>query len=153
MKKMKVIDWLAGIGVLMLILALKVGGLVDNLSPNMGPLSTIDAVLNNLIPSIDIGMDGIMDQIAVAIYEIAKGLVDDSIPFGSMYLHGMLGSIVGYIELTTLIGCGFLIFASLIALLMHAVDTAVDTLCNLFLGATICTRALVNRCLSKSRQE
>lgn len=138
MKKLKGMDMkgvniLAAIGLLLLILAMKTGGLMDNLDPNsLGPFSTVAAVAENLVPSIAIGLDRIVNQMTIAIYEVAKGLVHDSVPFGSVNLNGMIGTIVGYCELITLASCVILLIVSLLSVLKISVDVMENCLRNLF---------------------
>lgn len=67
-----------------------------------------------------------------AIFEVAEGLVMDSVPLGNLYFSGFVGSVIGYAQLIVLIGCISVMIAGLVGLAVFFAKTELD-ICRLSL--------------------
>lgn len=61
------------------------------------------------------GISVAIDRITMAIYEVSKGMIFDRVPLGALYYHGISGTILGYIQLTVLLGSVAVMLLALLA--------------------------------------
>lgn len=78
------------------------------------------------------GMLTAITAVNAAIFEVAEGLVMNSVPLGDLYFSGFIGSVIGYTQLIVLIGCISVMIAGLLGLAVFFAKTEID-ICRLSL--------------------
>lgn len=72
------------------------------------------------------GMLTAITAVNAAIFEVAEGLVMNSVPLGDLYFSGFIGSVIGYTQLIVLIGCISVMIAGLLGLAVFFAKTEID---------------------------
>lgn len=78
------------------------------------------------------GMLTAITAVNAAIFEVAEGLVMNSVPLGSLCFSGFIGAVIGYTQLIVLIGCISVMIAGLVGLSVFLAKTEID-ICRLSL--------------------